>query len=108
MKKNETCYKVTVSKDSETSILIVFSYELVENSNTYFFDLKMVVNNLQHPESPMPDKRQANDKEELFIFGSTTLMILGNKANEMDEIQSKVEDIFGTKAKTVINKLTDV
>ncbi len=41
MKKNEHLYKVSVSKRTENATLIAATYELQENSNVYFVELKL-------------------------------------------------------------------
>lgn len=41
MKKNETLYKASVSKGTENATLIAATYELQENLNIYFIELKL-------------------------------------------------------------------
>jgi len=94
MKKNEHLYKVSVSKGTENATLIATTYELQENSNVYFVELKLGPHTIQHPDISIPNNRQANDTEELFILGNTTLMISGNRTNEESDVSNKVKEIF--------------
>ena len=94
MKKNEHLYKVSVSKRTENATLIAATYELQENSNVYFVELKLGPHTIQHPDISIPNNRQANDTEEFLILGNTTLMISGNRTNEESDVSNKVKEIF--------------
>ena len=95
MRRNEHRYRVSVSKGGTNAILIAATFELEESSNDYCVELTLEAHTIEHQDISIPNNRQANDVEELMIFGKTTLMISGDRTNEESDVCNKVKEIFG-------------
>jgi hypothetical protein len=105
MKRNEKFYTAHIKSDDGHAYFNISTYSLGNQKASYFADIKLRISTIQFSDVTIPSNRQASDKEELIVTGSTSTFIDSGRENEIQFLENKLKEIFGESIIVLIEEM---